>query len=197
MDGARLRAELHQNNLSAATASALLVPPITMRKLSQQQLSAIMNGQRDFDSPAEARSFFDGLQFIRSVQESVTPQLPVDWANVLAVRDTLIRLYEERQEQVNPTHKRCYFVRLSVTSFFKEVADGNIVSTPRYVTEAAAFVDFDLANQVRQELKKRGVESKVELLTALRGQRDVIVSLGSWFRCSGSGSPGGSERGNT
>src|SRR6266403_1024869 len=131
----RLRTGL-QNLMSPCTVTsfaALCVPPMVPKKLPQQILGQILNGQREFETTEEADSFVRVLTTMEYIQEQITPKLPIDWTNVLLVRDELLKMFDQRRNVEDPVQNRCWFVRLTVHNFFRGVRpDGSIIETLNY-----------------------------------------------------------------
>ncbi len=178
MNGLRLKTELAGLNCTASAFAALAVPPMTSRKLTQQKISAIIANQHDFENPAEAAEFFGVVEVMKFLQESVRPQVPINYSD-LRVRDALVQVFEQRKNELDPVHNRCWFVRLSVHNFFRGIrTDGSVIETMTYYnSEALAFTDYRLAEEVEKRLKQRGVASKLELLTCSRRQSTISTSL--------------------
>src|SRR6266478_6719754 len=125
MNGLRLKTELAGLNCTASAFAALAVPPMTSRKLTQQKISAIIANQQDFENPAEAAEFFGVVEVMKFLQESVRPQVPINYSD-LRVRDALVQVFEQRKNELDPVHNRCWFVRLSVHNFFRGIrTDGS------------------------------------------------------------------------
>src|SRR6266481_6863503 len=179
LNGMKLAAELAMlGRCTASACSALTGPPITSRKLSQQKISAITANQQDFDSPAEATEIFGLIETMKALQERVVPSVPIAWGD-LRVKDALLEVYEQRKNELDPIRNRCWFVRLTVHNFFRGVRpDGSIIETLNYYRdEAAAFTNYELASEVAEKLKQRGVASKIEMLTCDRRQSTIVTSL--------------------
>jgi len=174
----KLRTGLKEIDCSALAFSALAAPPLTSKKLGQQVISQFIAGTREL-SEQEAAELLGVVNVMTNLQNSVTPKLPVNWSNVFAVRDTLIRTFEEQKNELDPVHRRCWFVRLSVHNFFKGLrSDGSVVETMIYYdSDAVAFPSFELANEVVKRLKTRDIPARPEQLTCERRQSTITTSL--------------------
>lgn len=180
VNGIKLATELAMlGRCTASALSALTVPPLTSRKLTQQKLSAILANQQDFDTPTEATEIFGLVEVMKVLQESVVPSVPIAWAD-LRVKDALVQVYEQRKNELDPLHRRCWFVRLSVHYFFGGLrSDGSVIETMNFHnSDAVAFTSFELANETVKRLKLRDVAARTEHLTCERRQSTVTVSLG-------------------
>jgi len=149
------------------------------KKLPQQILGQILNGQREFETMEEADSFVRVLATMEYIQEQITPKLPIDWANVLLVREEVLKTFEARRNVEDPVHRRCWFVRLSVHNFFKGFrSDGSVIETMTYYdSDATAFTKYELAAEVEKKLKLHGIPVKIELLTCNRRESTITTSL--------------------
>ena len=76
-------------------------------------------------------------------------------------------------------HHRCWFVRLSVHNFFRGLrTDDSIITTLNYYKdEAAAFTNYELADEVVKKLKQRDIAAKAEALSCERRQSTLTVAL--------------------
>jgi hypothetical protein len=177
-NGIRLRTELAAFPCTASAFSVLAVPPMTSRKLTQQTISAISANQQDFKDPAEAAEFFGVIEAMKALEEDVTPRVPINW-NDLRVKDALVQIFEKRRNELDPIHRRAWFVRLSVHDYFKGLrTDGTEIRTMNfYDGDAAAFTNIELANEVGRRLKQRNVPARVEGLTCERRQSAITLSL--------------------
>lgn len=177
-NGVRLRTELAAFPCTASAFSVIAVPPMTSRKLTQQKISAILANQEDFNSPTEAAEYFGVIEIMKRLQERVTPSVPINWSDG-RVKDALLKVYEQNQNELDPLHRRCWFVRLSVHNFFQGLrTDGLVIATVNYYGgEAAAFTSYELAAECVKQLKQRGVDSKAEALTVERRQSSITRSL--------------------
>jgi len=43
------------------------------------------------------------------IQEQIKPKLPIDWTNVLLVRDEVLKTFEARRNAEDPVQNRCWF----------------------------------------------------------------------------------------
>ena len=175
----KLRTALKEIDCSALAFSALAAPPLTSKKLSQQVVSQLIAGTREFESDQEAAELLDVVNVMTHLQSTVTPKLPVNWSNVFGVRDTLIQTFEQQKNERDPIENRCWFVRLSVHNFFQGLrTDDSVIGTLNYYdAEAAAFTNYELASEVSKRLNQRGVANKVEILTCRRRQSTIATSL--------------------
>ena len=165
---------------SALAYSGHAAPPLVTRKLSQQVISQIMQGTREFDSDKEAEEHLRVLDAMETLQRSVVPHIPIDWTDVLGVREALIHTFERLKEDQDPLHKVCWYVRFSLMNYLHLQgfrSDGTPIETINPYTEGAAFKDFDLANKVSLRLKKQGIENRVERLTADRRLSTITTDI--------------------
>jgi hypothetical protein len=174
----KLRTGLKENNCPASAFSVLASPPLTSKKYSQQFISQLVAGTREL-SDQEAAELLGVVNVMTHLQSIVTPKIPVDWSNVLGVRDALVQTYEHYKTATDPLHKRCWFVRLSVLDFFAGFrSDGSEIRTVNYYESGGlAFTDGDLASEVVKKLKARDIISRVELLTCSRRQSTITTSV--------------------
>jgi hypothetical protein len=175
----RLKTGLQTENCTVSAFSVLAAPPITSKRYSQQQISQLIAGTREFESDQEATEFLTVIESMRSLQEIVQPRVPIDWTNVEAVKDVLAQHHKRRKNESDPMHRRCWFVRLSVHDFFKGLrTDGTEIRTLNYFDgDAAAFTDYGLASEVIKQLKQHNVAAKAEVLTCERRQSTITTSL--------------------
>src|SRR6266853_2245348 len=175
----RFRTGLQSLNCSASAFAALAAPPLVSRKISQQYVSQLIAGTREFDSDEDAKEFFRVIDTMNHLQETIAPRLPIAWSDVLGVQDVLVRTFEQRKNETDPMHRRCWFVRLSVHNFFKGLrSDGSVIETMIYYdSDAVAFPSFELANEVVKRLKTRDVPARPEQLTCERRQSTITTSL--------------------
>jgi len=178
MNGLRLKTELAGLNCTASAFSANAVPPITSRKLTQQKISAILANQEDFSSPTEAAEFFGAVETMKVLQEHVFPFVPINWSDG-RVKDALIQTFEKRRNESDPIHHRAWFVRLSISDYFKGLrSDGTEIRTLNYFDgDAVAFTNYELAAEVVKRLKQRDIPAKAEALTCERRQSTITLSL--------------------
>src|SRR5437588_8656348 len=135
MNGLRLKTELAGLNCTASAFAALAVPPMTSRKYTQQTISAITANQKDFDTPAEAAECFGVVEAMKFLSETVRPLVPINYSD-LRVRGALVQVFEKRKNELDPIHRRIYFVRLSVHNFFQGLrSDGSIITTINYYND--------------------------------------------------------------
>jgi hypothetical protein len=154
----RLRTGLQNLNCSDASFAALCVPPLVPKKLSQQIFGQIKNGQREFESQDEADRFMSVLDTMQHLQEVVQPRVPIDWSNVLELKNLVIKTVEERRNADDPIVVRAWFVRLSITDFLKGVNSAGVILTNNYQAEAAAFEDAALAEACAKKVRELGVD---------------------------------------
>ncbi len=175
----RFRTGLQALNCSASAFAALAAPPLVSKKISQQYVSQLVAGTREFDSDEDAKEFFRVIDTMTHLQEIVTPRLPIAWGDVLGVQDVLARTFEQRKHETDPMHRRCWFVRLSMHNFLKGFrSDGSVIETMTfYDSEAVAFTDYGLASELERKLKQRDIPVRVELLTCERRQSTITVAL--------------------
>jgi hypothetical protein len=175
----RLKTGLQTENCTVSAFSFLAAPPITSKRYSQQQISQLIAGTREFESEQEATEFLGVIESMRSLQEIVQPRVPIDWTNVAAIKDVLAQHHERRKDELDPIHNRCWFVRLTVHDFFKGLrSDDTEIRTLNYYNgDAAAFTSYELASEVANKLKQRGVATKLEVLTCQRRQSTITTSL--------------------
>jgi len=175
----KLKTALQELGCSALAFSSLAAPPITSKRYSQQQISQLIAGTKEFPDDHEAAEFLQVTEAMKHLQEIVTPKIPVDWSNVIGVKDVLIQTFEKRRSELDPMHRRCWFVRLSVHNFFKGLrSDGSVIETMIYYdSDAVAFPSFELANEVVKRLKTRDIPARPEQLTCERRQSTITTSL--------------------
>ena len=173
----KLKAGLSGLGCSALSFSALAVPPVTSRKMSQQIVSQIIAGAKEFDSDDDARDFLGVVNSMEYLQQTVKPRVPIDWSNVLELKDVLVSIHEQRKNELDPVSVQNLYVRLSLLNFFKRVNSTGVQTTINYQIDGAAFEDLGLAQQVVQKLKEMNVASKVERLTGPRRKSSLATSL--------------------
>lgn len=173
----KLKAGLSGLECSALSFSALAVPPITSRKLSQQVVSQIIAGAKEFDSAEDAREFLQVVSTMEYLQQIVQPRVPIAWNNVLDLKEILARVHEQRKNELDPVSVQNFYVRLSRLNFFKRIDSRGVVPTINPEKDGAAFADLGLAQQCAQELKKLGVTAQFERLTGPRRKSSLTTSL--------------------
>ena len=175
----RFRTGLQTLNCTASAFAALAAPPLVSRKISQQYVSQLLAGTKEFEGDEDAKEFFQVIDTMTHLQQIVTPRLPIAWSDVIGVQGVLAQTFEQRKNQVDPVHHRCWFVRLSMHNFFKGLrSDGSVIDTMTYYdSEAVAFTDYGLASEVEKQLKQRNIPSRVELLTCDRRASTISTSL--------------------
>jgi len=159
-----------------ASAYAILSAELVSKKLSQQEVSQLIAGTREFKSDQEAEEHFRVLDSLVLLQETVIPRVPIAWG--LEAKEALVSTFEARRNQEDPIIVQCFYVRLSLMNFLKGVNSSGVIETINYFKDGAAFEHFSLAEQAVQELKKMGISSKVERLTAPRRKSSLTISLG-------------------
>ncbi len=175
----RFRTGLQALNCSASAFAALAAPPLVSRKISQQYVSQLIAGTKEFDSDEDTKEFFQVIDTMNHLQEIISPRLPIAWNDVLGVQDVLARTFEVRRSVEDPIHRQVWVVRLSLHDYFKGLRpDGSVISTLNYYSgEAAAFTDHKLAGECVEQLKQRNVPAKAEFFTASRRQSTITTSL--------------------
>jgi hypothetical protein len=174
--GIRLRAGLQNLNCSVAAFSALAAP-MTPKRISQQLMNQIVNGQREFDTEQDAQTIFRVLDTMAHLQETVTPRVPIDWSNVLELKDTLTQTFKNRLNEEDPITTRCWYIRLSLLKFLQRMRGDVVVDTVNYHNEGVAFTDQSLAEECVRRLNVLNVSARTELLTAPRRKSTITVSL--------------------
>jgi hypothetical protein len=177
-DNIKLKTALGELRCSALAFSSHAAPPLVSQKVSQQTVSQWINGTKELED-SEAAEFLQVVEAMKYLQEIVVPKIPVDWSNVLGVKDVLVQTFEKRKNELDPINRRCWFVRLSVHHFFQGLrTDGSAITSMNYYNdEAAAFTDYALASEVVKRLKQSGIDSKTEPLTCERRQSTITTSL--------------------
>ena len=176
-DNIKFRNGLRERNCTASAFSQLAVPPMTSRRLSQQQVSQLIAGTREFETTEEATEFLRVIDLMNYLQETVRPNVPINWSDVFAVKDILVKTFEQHKNELDPVIMRCYYVRLSLNSFFKAFSKDGVIETRDYRNDAAAFADAALAFEVVQRLKKLKLDSRFEELTAPRRNSTITKSI--------------------
>lgn len=177
-DNIKFRNGLRERNCTASAFSQLAVPPMTSRRLSQQQVSQLIAGSREFESNDEAKQFLGVIDLMTYLQDTVRPRVPINWSDVVEVKDILLSTFEQHKNDLDPVIMRCYYVRLSLNTFFKQLhSDGSVTETEDFQNDAAAFETFAQAFEVTQRLKKLKINSRVEELTAPRRKSTLTKSI--------------------
>src|SRR5258708_25559244 len=99
---------------SALAYSGHAAPPLVAKQLSQQFISQIVKGTRQFDSDDEAEEHLRVLDAMEALQKNVSPRVPIDWTDPLGVREALLHTFERLKEDQDPLHKVCWYVRFSL-----------------------------------------------------------------------------------
>lgn len=173
----KLKTGLTGLGCSALSFSALAVPPITSQKKSSQTISQIIAGAKEFDSDVDARDFLSVVSTMEYLQQIVQPRVPINWSNVLDLKDVLASIHEQRKNESDPISVQNFYVRLSLLNFFKRVNSTGVQTTINYQIDAAAFENSTLAQQVVEQLKQMNVAAKVERLTGPRRKSSLTTSL--------------------
>ena len=174
----RLKAGLNGLGCSALSFSALAVPPLTRRKISQQLVSQILAGTKEFDSPEDARDFLEVVASMQHLQEIVQPRVPINWSNVLDLKDVLATVHEQRKNDLDPITVQNFYLRLTRLNFFAGLrSDGSVIETINPEKEAAAFHSIALAEKAITRLKQMGVTAYLERLTGPRRRSTIVTSL--------------------
>jgi hypothetical protein len=174
----KLKAGLTGLGCSALSFAALAVPPLTRRKISQQAVSQILSGAKEFDTPQEAQEFLDVIASMEYLQQTVQPKVPINWSNVLELRDVLASIHEQRRNDLDPVSVQNPYLRLSRLNFFKGLrSNGLLCETINPEKDGAAFKDLALAQQAVAELKKIGITAHIERLTGPRRRSTIVTSL--------------------
>ena len=173
----KLRAGLTGLGCSAVSFSALAVPPLTHRRMSQQYVSQIITGTKEFDSVDDARDFLEVINTMEFLQEIVQPRVPINWQNVLELKDVLASIHEQRKNDMDPVSVQNFYVRLTRVNFFKGIDSRGVVTTINPEKDGAAFKDLSVAQQAVAKLKEMGVTAQFEKLTGPRRRSSLVVSL--------------------
>lgn len=173
----KLKAGLNSLGCSALSFSALAVPPLTSRKLSQQMVSQIIAGSKEFESSADAQEFLNVIRSMEHLQQTVEPRVPIDWSNVLELKQILATVHEQRKNDIDPVTVQHFYIRLSRLNFFKGMNSLGVVQTINPEKDGAAFSDLTLAQHIVQELKKIGVSGEIERLTGPRRRSTLTSSV--------------------
>jgi hypothetical protein len=174
----KLKAGLQHLGCSALAFSALATPPLVNRKISQQLVSQIVSGTKSFDSPADAQQFLDVVHSMEFLQQTVQPRVPINWSNVLELKDALAAVHEQRKNVMDPVSIQNPYLRLSRLNFFKGLRSNHtVIETINPELDAVAFNNLALAQLAVAELKKMGVHAQIERLTAPRRTSTLVTSL--------------------
>ena len=126
----------------------------------------------------ENEAILSVIAAMRGLQQSVEPQVPVNWAQIGKIKSIIDERRRQSKDELDPKILRPYFVRLSVLNFFQKLrSNGTPQETMNYPTEGAAFERHELAEEVVRRLKAMNVHSKVEQLTAPRRKSGMTTSL--------------------
>jgi hypothetical protein len=172
----RLRAGLQNLGCSDASIVALAAPPLTPKKISQQLFGQIRNGQREFESEAEADSFVRVLDAMEFLQSTVTPKVPINWSNVVELKELVTRTVQEKLQKDDPMEPRNWYILLNRFNFLKQINSSGAVGTINLI-DAAAFTSSALAQKAVDRLKLMKINADVELLTCPRRRSTLTKSL--------------------
>jgi hypothetical protein len=170
----RFKAQLQAMNCTAS-AYAILSAGLVSKKLSQQQISQLITGTREFESDEEAQEHFRVLDSMAHLQEIVLPKVPIAWS--ADVKDVVKSTFEARRNEEDPINVQCFYVRLSVMNFFKLINSAGVQATINPEKDGAAFATVRLAEDCVRELKKMGVPARFERLTGPRRKSSLVTSL--------------------
>ncbi len=173
----RLRSGLQTLNCSATAFAALAAPPLVSRKISQQYMSQLIAGTREFDSDEDAKEFLQVMDTMFHLQDIVVPKIPVNWSDVLGVQDVLVQTFRDRRDVEDPIVPRSWFVRLNSLTWLVRMRGSEPVPTYNPTTKGVTFEDTKLAEEAVQRLRAVGVTSKMDLLTADRRLSTITRSL--------------------
>jgi hypothetical protein len=174
----KLKAGLQSLGCSALSFASLAAPPLTNRKISQQLVSQIIAGTKEFDSSADAQQFLDVIDSMEFLQQTVRPRVPINWSNVLELKDALAAVHEQRKNDMDPVSIQNPYLRLSRLNFFKGLrSNQTVIPTINPELDAVAFTNLALAQLAVAELKKMGVHAQIERLTAPRRKSTITTSL--------------------
>jgi hypothetical protein len=123
---------------------------------------------------AETRDIVETIDALRSVQAEML--LPVNWAQIGRCKPFVAARRKELQEQADPIVKSCRLIRTTRTSYFLRVHGREVVTTPSEMT-AAAFENFQLADEVVRELERLGIKSQAEFFGAFRHRSTMSNTL--------------------
>jgi hypothetical protein len=173
----KLKAGLTGLGCSALAFASLAVPPLTSRKISQQVVSQLLTGAKEFDSPEDAREFLNVIATMEYLQQTVTPKVPINWSDILALKDVLIQVHEQRQNEQDPIVVQSCYVRMGRLNFLKGINSAGPITTINPETQAAAFADLALAQEAIRRLKDMGHAATFERLTSPRRKSTIATSL--------------------
>jgi hypothetical protein len=140
--------------------------------LTSARVSRGLTGEIPF-SAAEALDISETIAAMRSVQAE---NLPVNWTLISKIKPVVKQRRKDLHEQADPILRQCTVIRLSRTNFFRRLNDGNTVTTPSEMN-CAAFETPALAEQAVRELKKLGINARIETCGAFRRQSTMTNSL--------------------
>jgi len=126
----------------------------------------------------ENETILSVIAAMRGLQESVQPQVPINWAQIGKIKNIIDERRRRNLDELDPKIAQPVFVRLNVLNFFKGLRSNNtVIETMNYSTEGAAFENYDLAEQAVAKLKAMGVTSTAQRLTAPRRKSTITISL--------------------
>jgi hypothetical protein len=173
----RLRSGLQTLNCSASAFAALAAPPLVSRRISQQYMSQLIAGTREFESDEDAKEFFRVIDTMFHLQDIVVPKIPINWSDVIGVQDVLVQTFRDRRNIEDPIVVRPTYIRLNSLTWLKAMRENEPVPTYNYGVDGVAFEDVKLAEEVVRRLRGIGVASKIEPLTGDRRKSTITRSL--------------------
>jgi len=141
--------------------------------LEPSRVSRALTEEIPFDV-SESKSIEETIAAIRLVQSEIP--LPINWAMIGKVKPLVDQRRKELREQADPVVRSCFLIRITYTGFFLRVQSGQVLTTPSEMN-AAAFENFDLANEVVRQLKRLGTEARTESFGAFRRRSTMSHSL--------------------
>ncbi len=173
----RFKAAL-QNVGCTASAYAVLSAQLVTKKLTQQQVSQIISGTREFDSETEAAQHFQVLDAMVYLSDIVTPKVPINWSgDPLRVRDVLKQTFETRLNEQDPITVQNFYIRQGM-KYLKSVNSAGVQWTINPAIDAACFgTDIDLCSAAVRALDKMGERSQLDRVTAPRRRSTICTSL--------------------
>ncbi len=174
----QIRTGLQRLDCTVPVFTALCSQPMVRQKFSQQQMNQIVSGRVDAD-PEDVKQLLSVIKTMDYLQDTIKPNLPINWgSNPLLVRDVLVKTYEERLNAEDPIVRQAYYIRIGALHYFVKIrTDGSAKVTINYTTEAAAFLNPELAREGANLLKARGESAFTDLLTGSRRESTITKSL--------------------
>ena len=123
---------------------------------------------------SESKSIEETIAAMRLVQSEMS--LPINWTQIGRCKPRVDQRRKELHEQADPFVRRCILIRTSGTGFFLRVNSTNVVTTPSEMN-AAAFEEPGIANEAVRQLKKLGIDSRIESFGAFRRASTMSRSL--------------------